>query len=539
MEKDNVMSKKSLIIFLSLLVIFCIMGSFAYYRKVFSGTIIGNIGSAIFNVSGFTEVDQSKIITLKDGLIVPGDKGSFDIVMDASGSSVDMYASLRIERTNLPENLKFYTSSDYKSELHTYYSYLKAESNTVTIYWYWNPYIDDTKDSEFISSGNSVNLDASIIISAVQVSASSNMKNGASDKTDFWSDTYRPYIKTISFEKNINNLPVTCNADNLCFDISTEDSQRKVYAYLKDSGDRSSSNTLYNLYIASEVPIFAPTNCDGLFENFINLVTIDFNDNFNTSKVTSMNNMFKNDTSIVSLDLNSLNTGNVLSMSSMFYGCANVSTLYINNFNTVNVTNMESLFKGCSKLVTIDLSGFNTSKLTSMNQMFDGCNLITNLDLSSFDTANINNMVGIFQNCSSLTELNLINFNTSNVINMENMFYGCSSLTNLDISNFNTSKVTSMKNMFYGCSSLIELDLSKFNTSNVTNMEYMFYNCSKVQTEINIMSSNITYTNMFVNASLDSNAKIIVNYISDASTLVNNMIATKSSSSNVVKGNQI
>ena len=120
------MNKKGLIIFIVLLVLYCVIGSVAYYRKVVNGTITGNSGKAVFNVSGFTEVNQSKIITLKDGAIVPGDKGSFDLVMDATGSSVDMYASLRIERTSLPENLKFYTSSDYKSELHTYYSYLKT-----------------------------------------------------------------------------------------------------------------------------------------------------------------------------------------------------------------------------------------------------------------------------------------------------------------------------------------------------------------------------------------------------------------------------
>ena len=65
--------------------------------------------------------------------------------MDASGTSVDMYATLEIERTNLPTNLKFYTTSDYKSELYKYYSFLETtnQTETLTIYWYWNPYIDE------------------------------------------------------------------------------------------------------------------------------------------------------------------------------------------------------------------------------------------------------------------------------------------------------------------------------------------------------------------------------------------------------------
>ena len=54
------------------------------------------------------------------------------------------------------------------------------------------------------------------------------------------------------------------------------------------------------------------------------------------------------------------------------------------------------------------------------------------------------------------------------------------------------------------------------------------------------MSTGVTsYGNMFNNAATAEGAGITVNYIADASTLVDNMIATKSSSSNVVKGSQI
>ena len=53
------------------------------------------------------------------------------------------------------------------------------------------------------------------------------------------------------------------------------------------------------------------------------------------------------------------------------------------------------------------------------------------------------------------------------------------------------------------------------------------------------MNPNVTeknYENMFYGAATDPNAKIIVNYTSEAETLVDNMIKTKSSNSNVVKG---
>ena len=73
-------------------------------------------------------------------------------------------------------------------------------------------------------------------------------------------------------------------------------------------------------------------------------------------------------------------------------------------------------------------------------------------------------------------------------------------------------------------------------------MSYMFSSCNKLQTQINIMNNNIdayNYSYMFNSAATDPNAKITVNYIAAASTLVDNMIATKSSKSNVVKGTEL
>ena len=54
------------------------------------------------------------------------------------------------------------------------------------------------------------------------------------------------------------------------------------------------------------------------------------------------------------------------------------------------------------------------------------------------------------------------------------------------------------------------------------------------------MSTGVnSYSGMFYNVATASGSQITVNYIADASALVDNMIATKSSTSNVVKGSQI
>ena len=51
------------------------------------------------------------------------------------------------------------------------------------------------------------------------------------------------------------------------------------------------------------------------------------------------------------------------------------------------------------------------------------------------------------------------------------------------------------------------------------------------------MNSSITnYANIFTGSAINENSKIVVNYIAGSSTIVDNMILTKSSNSNVIKG---
>ena len=578
-------NKYKIILIICVIIGICsiLVGSIAYYRIVVEGNIKGSTGNAVFVLKDEnSNVWNNKEINL--GKVNPGDSGEFTVTMDASGSSVDMYATLEIERTNLPTNLKFYTTSDHKSELHKYYSFLEksgTSSETLTIYWYWNPYISDEEDNKFI---NVSNLEAKIRVSAVQISEYANMKNGSSTSssanggTEFWNNTYKPYIRTITFGNDLSNLPSNCTSENLCWDISYNSSQnKKVYGYLVDSGLKDSADTtksLYNLYIVSEAPIFAPTDCSNIFsfvkyennEKISNLIEINYNNNFNTSNVTDMNGMFNNCssltsldlstfntskvtniqnllygcTSLTSLDLNSFNTINVSRMNDMFCWCPSLTTLDLSNFNTSNVTDMNSMFRDCSSLNDLDLNNFNTLKVTNMSYMFESCSSLTNLDLNNFNTSNVVNMSGMFSYCNSLTNLDLSNFNTSNVTDMNSMFSNCYSLTNLDISSFNTSSVTNMSSIFRSCSSLVNLNLNNFNTSNVTDMDWMFDRCQNLTTTINIMNVNVTsYSDMFCFAATASGSKIIVNYIADASTLVDNMIATKSSNSNIVKGKQL
>ena len=90
-------NKKSLIIITIIGIVCILVGSIAYYRITVSGNIKGSTGNAVFNVTGFTN-ESTKEIVLKEGNLVPGDKGSFTLSLDATNSSVDMYVTLSIDK---------------------------------------------------------------------------------------------------------------------------------------------------------------------------------------------------------------------------------------------------------------------------------------------------------------------------------------------------------------------------------------------------------------------------------------------------------
>jgi len=251
---------------------------------------------------------------------------------------------------------------------------------------------------------------------------------------------------------------------------------------------------------------YQPTSTRCWFYKCSNLTTIKGMENLKTDKVTNMECMFSNCSSLTSLDVSGFKTDNVTSMAAMFYECSGLKSLDVSGFKTENVTSMGGMFDGCSSLTSLDVSGFKTDNVIYMNYMFNGCSALTSLDVShfktdnviymrhmfygcsglmsldvsGFKTDNVESMDYMFNYCSGLTSLDVSGIKTDNVRNMDAMFRGCSGLTSLDVSGFKTDNVTSMSSMFEGCSGLTSLDVSGFKTDNVTAMNHMFSGCSSL-----------------------------------------------------------
>lgn len=347
------------------------------------------------------------------------------------------------------------------------------------------------------------------------------------DSEDIWK--YKSVITKVVFENKMDDSHTGLEE----FDIS-EEKNSSVMAYY------DSTNKI--AYIQGNKKIYANVDSSYLFYSFTSLKQIDGLEYFDTSSVTNMEGMFQSCSSLTNLNLSSFNTSNVINMVEMFRDCTNLVSLNLSDFNTSSVTNMNRMFVNLYNLKSLDVSHFDTSKVTDMTRMFPSCNSLTKLDLSNWDTSNVTSMRQMFAHCTSMTKLILTGkFNTSSVIDLSQMFYECSSLTSLDLSNFDTSNVTNMHTMFTNCNNLVTLDLSGFDTSNVENMGQMFQECYKLTTTITILNPNTTYNGMFWDTSI-SGGKVTVNYTAQTSSLVDRMIATKTSNgtsgrySNVVKG---
>ena len=169
------------------------------------------------------------------------------------------------------------------------------------------------------------------------------------DTTDFHSDTYKTKVRTIDF---LDSIDIPSNAIE-SWDVSNQGTGR-VMAWIVDDSENPG---LYKVYIGDDTAIIANKTSSYIFEGFTALEAINFNDNYDTSRVTSMNHMFENCSSLERLDLSGFDTSSVTNFGSMFRDSSNLFSIRISNlWSTVN-SNPEYaslIFSGCTNLPNYD-----------------------------------------------------------------------------------------------------------------------------------------------------------------------------------------
>ena len=145
------------------------------------------------------------------------------------------------------------------------------------------------------------------------------------------------------------------------------------------------------------------------------------------------------------LDLSSvqgtLDLTGVTVLDGLFFDCTSLTTINnINSWDTSAITTMNEMFSGCSAFN--QALSFDTSSVTSMNNMFGFCTVF-NSSITFTSTA-VTNMAQIFRGCSVFNQP--LSFNTSAVTNMGRMFRDATAFN--QALSFDTSAVTDMFQMF-------------------------------------------------------------------------------------------
>lgn len=210
--------------------------------------------------------------------------------------------------------------------------------------------------------------------------------------------------------------------------------------------------------------------------------------------------LFKDWSSLLTIDFSNVRTENCTSMFGMFAGCQSLRSIVFGDFRTENVTDMAEMFYDCNQLTALDLSSFDTHNVSDMHMMFTNCNSLITLNLSSFNTENVRWMSNMFQFCTKLRDLDLSNINTPKVEQLQGMFEGCYSLEHLDISAFQFENSPWCSNFLSGCQRLMYLNLGTNNMSNdnlegfcqgfASSIPYCYIRCS--ETSKNALQQAVT-----------------------------------------------
>jgi surface protein len=126
------------------------------------------------------------------------------------------------------------------------------------------------------------------------------------------------------------------------------------------------------------------------------------------SNVLNMNGLYKQISGSVmpisNVDVSGLNTSNVTDISYMFQYFDTLTQINgIENFNTNKVTTMQDMFKGCTSIQELDLSGFSNSNnaLNRTNGMFNGCNNLIKIDIRNLTFSSVSSFSNMFGTTSS------------------------------------------------------------------------------------------------------------------------------------------
>ena len=219
------------------------------------------------------------------------------------------------------------------------------------------------------------------------------------------------------------------------------------------------------------------TTMDAMFYNCTVVSNITGLNNLDTSKVTNMNSMFANCKGLTTIDISNFDTSNVEQMAYMFMSASKLQSItFPRQMNTSKLTTIIEIFAGCESLLNLDLNNWNTANVTDMSNAFWNCKALTEIKLESWNTEKVTNMRHMFRGCEKLTSIDLSGWKTPNVNSFDSMLSDCTQLKVVDCREFIIKEGANVAAIFHGCTSITNLNISKMDFSKVGTWGYAFYN---------------------------------------------------------------
>ena len=165
---------------------------------------------------------------------------------------------------------------------------------------------------------------------------------------------------------------------------------------------------------------------EAVFNGLKNVEVIDVS-KWDTSSATDMSSMFSSTDSVKILDLRNFDTSIVETMASMF-SYSGVKEILVDDFDTSKVKDMSDMFYSTINLTNFNFNILETDNVENMRNIFnDKKDEI--IDISKWNTSKVTDMTNMFRNNVNLTTIYVGDgWNTNAVTTSTNMFYGSTKL---------------------------------------------------------------------------------------------------------------
>ena len=121
-----------------------------------------------------------------------------------------------------------------------------------------------------------------------------------------------------------------------------------------------------------------------LFTDITHLIYIEFSDNFDSTKISLMNDCFSGCINLISIDMSKLDLKNNRCFMNFFKNNKNLIDVKFPSKEFKNIRWFYSMFEGCKKLESIDMSNVYNDNAEYYYNMFKGCTSLKELSLENF-----------------------------------------------------------------------------------------------------------------------------------------------------------